>query len=395
MPIYEDELSERDLELLSAYLDGELDDSDARMLELRLSQEASLRHALDELRHTVYLASMLPTLQAPRNFTLDPTTYSRTVPWWRRLVAVQNSYQLSGLVGAAAAIALFLSALLLNQWAGSLKPTPHPASYSNTQVALAAPDDASETSAHKETAAPTASPAASESSTLNPTIQTRPSASPEVPPTGSPAPSVEYRPPTGSPSPMDSPGEAAAAFSAESQSVGDQLEADGAIAPEAGIAAPAPAVEEEMGMAGAAPEDVSQPVDSQDSEIPAEIGTETPQGAENLGGFEMPLPTQVSLAPPEANTAFRDEAAGATPGEAVSQPSVDEDTAAARAEASQTLAPGENEIARPEAREAAPIAATGDAPPANISVWLVTIGFVVLLISSGLLALGARKAHRQ
>jgi len=148
-------------------------------------------------------------------------------------------------------------------------------------------------------------------------------------------------------------------------------------------------------MAGAAPEDVSQPVDSQDSEIPAEIGTEAPQVAENLDGFEMPLPTQVSLAPPEADTAFRDEAAGATPGEAVTQPSVDGDAEATGAETPQTLAPGENEIIRPEAREAAPIAATDDAPPANISVWLVTIGFVVLLISSGLLALGARKAHRR
>ena len=63
---------DRDLELLSAYLDNALPAKDAARLELRLQNEPELRTQLAELRATHRLLRELPVLPAPRNFTLRP-----------------------------------------------------------------------------------------------------------------------------------------------------------------------------------------------------------------------------------------------------------------------------------------------------------------------------------
>lgn len=62
----------RDIELLSAYLDGRLRASDAAQLETRLSSESDLKAALAELRATRNLLRKLPQRRAPRNFRLTP-----------------------------------------------------------------------------------------------------------------------------------------------------------------------------------------------------------------------------------------------------------------------------------------------------------------------------------
>jgi hypothetical protein len=67
-----DALSPRDVELLSAYLDGDLPPKEAEKLKARLRQEVLLRRRLDELRHTVAQLKGLPPVRAPRNFTLTP-----------------------------------------------------------------------------------------------------------------------------------------------------------------------------------------------------------------------------------------------------------------------------------------------------------------------------------
>jgi hypothetical protein len=105
--------SEHDLELLSAYLDGELSDREKKMLEQRLTLEGALRAELDGLRETVALVRDLPRLKAPRNFTLDPAVYTRPVPWWKRLSSLEVALQLSGVLGAAAAVVLIVAAVLL------------------------------------------------------------------------------------------------------------------------------------------------------------------------------------------------------------------------------------------------------------------------------------------
>jgi len=62
----------RDLESLSAYLDGELTASEAARLQARLEAEPALKAALEELRATSQTVRSLPALRVPRNFTLTP-----------------------------------------------------------------------------------------------------------------------------------------------------------------------------------------------------------------------------------------------------------------------------------------------------------------------------------
>ncbi len=105
-------LSERDLELLSAYLDGELSETDRAALEQRLATESDLRRTLDELRATVGLLHALPPLKAPRDFTLDPAVYGKRAPWWQRL-GFAAALQWSGALGTAVSVILIALGLLL------------------------------------------------------------------------------------------------------------------------------------------------------------------------------------------------------------------------------------------------------------------------------------------
>lgn len=66
------QISSREWELLSAYLDGELTYRERSRLEEKLEVRAELRAALDELRHTRTVLRSQPTVRAPRNFTLTP-----------------------------------------------------------------------------------------------------------------------------------------------------------------------------------------------------------------------------------------------------------------------------------------------------------------------------------
>ncbi|HNE03943.1 MAG TPA: hypothetical protein PLT08_05465, partial [Anaerolineales bacterium] len=59
-----------DVETLSAYLDGQLDASNAARLEARLKTDAELASALKDLRAARGILKKLPARKAPRNFTL-------------------------------------------------------------------------------------------------------------------------------------------------------------------------------------------------------------------------------------------------------------------------------------------------------------------------------------
>jgi hypothetical protein len=63
-------MKRRDLELLSAYLDGELKPSDSTKLKVRLTTDPELASVLSDLRATRTLLRKLPSRKAPRNFTL-------------------------------------------------------------------------------------------------------------------------------------------------------------------------------------------------------------------------------------------------------------------------------------------------------------------------------------
>jgi hypothetical protein len=67
-----DQLSPRDLEMLSAYLDGQLSTKEIAHLQARLQTDQQLQMALEDLRLTRAALRSLPRLRAPRNFTLTP-----------------------------------------------------------------------------------------------------------------------------------------------------------------------------------------------------------------------------------------------------------------------------------------------------------------------------------
>jgi anti-sigma factor RsiW len=62
----------RDIEQLSAYLDGELSQAEKTRLESRLASDRELASALADLRQTRSILRRMPKRRAPRNFMLTP-----------------------------------------------------------------------------------------------------------------------------------------------------------------------------------------------------------------------------------------------------------------------------------------------------------------------------------
>lgn len=60
----------RDIEQLSAYLDGQLSPSDSARMESRIKSDAELASAFNDLRAARGILRKLPARKAPRNFTL-------------------------------------------------------------------------------------------------------------------------------------------------------------------------------------------------------------------------------------------------------------------------------------------------------------------------------------
>ena len=73
-------MNQRDLELLSAYLDGQLKPSDSTRLEARLQTDPQLVSVLTDLRATRSLLRKLPQRRAPRNFTLTRKMVGQNPP---------------------------------------------------------------------------------------------------------------------------------------------------------------------------------------------------------------------------------------------------------------------------------------------------------------------------
>ncbi len=70
----------RDIEQLSAYLDGELSPVEAARLETRLGADPQLASAFETLRQSRAVLRHLPQRRAPRNFTLTPKMVRQKPP---------------------------------------------------------------------------------------------------------------------------------------------------------------------------------------------------------------------------------------------------------------------------------------------------------------------------
>jgi hypothetical protein len=70
----------RDVEKLSAYLDGQLKPSEVARLESRLQSDPELASVLKELRQSRSILRQLPQRRAPHNFTLTPKMVGQKPP---------------------------------------------------------------------------------------------------------------------------------------------------------------------------------------------------------------------------------------------------------------------------------------------------------------------------
>lgn len=71
---------ERRQEELTAYVDGRLSAADQQRFEAQLADDEALRQEVELQRELKTAMSQMPTLRAPRNFTLDPAVYGAAEP---------------------------------------------------------------------------------------------------------------------------------------------------------------------------------------------------------------------------------------------------------------------------------------------------------------------------
>ena len=90
-------IARRDLERLSAYLDGELGGDEAAKLEARLQTDKNLSDALQALRTTAELVHSLPEVPTPRSFALS-----------EEMIRPRRAYPILQLSTALAALALIV-----------------------------------------------------------------------------------------------------------------------------------------------------------------------------------------------------------------------------------------------------------------------------------------------
>ncbi len=92
----------RDIEALSAYLDGQLKPSEAASLERRLASNPDLQAILVDLRQARRVLRQLPQRRAPRNFTLSTQMVGQKPP-------LPRVYPVLRFASALATLLLFLS----------------------------------------------------------------------------------------------------------------------------------------------------------------------------------------------------------------------------------------------------------------------------------------------
>jgi hypothetical protein len=88
----------RDVELLSAYLDGQLSQSDSAKLESRLAADPDLNAVMGDLRTARGLLRQLPQRRAPRNFMLSPKMAGLKAPEPRAYPAFRLATVLAALM---------------------------------------------------------------------------------------------------------------------------------------------------------------------------------------------------------------------------------------------------------------------------------------------------------
>ncbi len=111
-----------DVEILSAFLDGQLSPSDSARLEARLKTDAALRAVLNDLRHSRALLRRLPSRRAPRSFTLTPKMAGLKPPAPRLYPALRLASALATLLFAVSIAVNGLAPLAARELAQASAP---------------------------------------------------------------------------------------------------------------------------------------------------------------------------------------------------------------------------------------------------------------------------------
>ena len=111
----------RDVEKLSAYLDGQLKPSEIARLESRLQSDPELASVLKDLRQSRNILRQLPQRRAPRNFILTPKMVGQKPP-------LPRSYPVFRFATVLATLLLFFT-FATNFMAPRLTRTAAPAAY--------------------------------------------------------------------------------------------------------------------------------------------------------------------------------------------------------------------------------------------------------------------------
>ncbi len=96
------QITSRDYELISAYLDNQLGDKERAFLETRLKADPELRNELHEISKTRLLVHSLAKLKAPRNYYINATA-----------VRARPTLRLAPVFGIVSAVASVLLALVI------------------------------------------------------------------------------------------------------------------------------------------------------------------------------------------------------------------------------------------------------------------------------------------
>jgi hypothetical protein len=120
-------LSRKDYLLLSAYLDGELPQTELQRFEKRLLSDQQFKRTLEELAYTKRLLRAMPRIRAPRNFMLTPERVKKTA---RRQI-FQPAWGLVSAVSTFLLLMIFAGTSIIPRLAASRAAVPEMASLSN------------------------------------------------------------------------------------------------------------------------------------------------------------------------------------------------------------------------------------------------------------------------
>ena len=127
---------DRDLELLSAYLDDELPTGDREKLERRLAADSELRRTLSGLRRVQTTLGALPRLRLPRSFALKPEMAGRPArrPSLSRFIPALNL--------ATTVAAIMFAVIIGSELATGVRPVAPPAALVGQVQSQSAPAEA-------------------------------------------------------------------------------------------------------------------------------------------------------------------------------------------------------------------------------------------------------------